>query len=101
MMNTTIHSPELSSRDEAVLPGPSLAVQILCVVEISVGTVMLFSPVALIFVSGVICCFGASGWLLVFGIIFSIAFLAGGLTLILDGQKRCKGRRDCDSQPPA
>ena len=54
---------------------------------------VLLSPVAVVFVGFVGATFGGSLFPFVLGIALSIALIAGGLALILNGQKRFRGRR--------
>lgn len=88
-MNSPVPNPE----DVAVLPGPSLGTQVFSIVEIFVGTAMLLSPVAIVFIGFIGATFGRSAFPFVLSVVLSIGLISAGLALILDGQKRFKGRR--------
>ena len=89
MMNDEMNNPE----EIAVLPGPSLGVQFFSIVEMFVGGAMLLSPVALVFIGFIGATFGRSAFPFILSIVLSILLIAGGLALIMNGQKRFKGRR--------
>jgi hypothetical protein len=93
MMNDEMKSREPDADEVAILPGPTLGVQVLSVVEMLLGTAMLFSPVALVFIGFIGATFGRSAFPFILSIALSILLIAGGLALILNGQKRFKGRR--------
>ena len=76
-----------------VLPGPSLGVHVFSIVEMFVGAAMLFSPVALVFIGFIGATFGRSAFPFILSVVLSIVLIAGGLALILNGQKRWKGRQ--------
>ena len=92
-MNEEMNSSGPVTEDIAILPGPSLGVQVVSIVEMFVGTIMLLSPVVVVFIGFIGSTFGSSLIPFLLGIAASIALIAGGLALILNGQKRFRGGR--------
>jgi hypothetical protein len=91
-MNRREHISELIAQG-AVLPGPTLLTRGLAIGEMLLGALILVLAIPLGFYGFALAVFGQAAWCFYGGIVLGIAFIIGGLRLVVDGEKRFKRRR--------